>query len=365
MIQKFYHESEPWPAFRWDEAKVQVLLGKVRFRQGQMLGLMEQLEPAEKREAIILALGQEAAGSAAIEDEEFNPDELKSAIARCLKIRIPGMVPSGGMANGLAKLVTEAARFQDKKFTADLLHTWHNDLFPSSPGHVFRFLAGKWRTGPLSVISAEKNKQRVHFVAPAPERIAAEMKRFLHWLNQNEGYDEVIRSAIAHLWFLTIHPFEDGNGQIARALTLSMLQRSESMLPRYYAFSARLLEKRSEYFRELESGQRGDGDITAWLTWFLQNLLAAIDATPVLQSGIIRQHELTEKMNRESLRPRQKNILKNLQQGGHNQFTSTVYAAAGSISQDTAIRDLRMLMNRGIVQKLPGGGRSTRYRLKK
>lgn len=365
MSPEFYHESEQWPAFRWNEARVQELLGKVRFRQGQLLGMMEQLEPAEKREAIILALGQEAICSAAIETDEFNLEELKSAVARCLKIRIPGMVPSSGMANGLAKLVTEAARHQDKKYTADLFYAWHSDLFPTSPGHAFRFLTGKWRNSPLSVISAENDTQRVHFIAPAPDRIGAEMKKLLHWLNHSEGYDDVVRSAIAHLWFLTIHPFEDGNGQMARALTLSMLQRSEGMLPRYYALSARLLEKRSEYFGELEAAQRGNGDITSWLIWFMQNLLQSLDAMPVLQGGIIRQHELSEKMNRESLKPRQKSIIRSLQQAGHAHFTSTLYASAGKISQDTAIRDLRMLMNRGIVQKLPGGGRSTRYKLKK
>ncbi len=353
----YIHQLERWPNFVFDLPKLTNALGRIQFLQGRLHGQMEQLTPELRKQAIINALSAETQASCDIEAAHFDQLEIESAVARSLKIRIPDMVPSGGMAKGAAEMVVQAAAKHDKKLSSEQLCQWHTLLYPSEKGITI----GAWRNHPLDI--KDPKTGNIRFAAPNSDLLMGEMKRFIQWINQDFETHPLIKSGIAHLWFLTLHPFEDGNGQLSRAISLSLIAASEAGLPRYHAPSVILLKEKETYFQMLENTQSGNLDITEWLQWYMAIIEKSITDLKLVQAEVITKQKLEEKMEFKGLTINQKQVLRTLSQQETPYFTSADWAAVAGYSKDTALREIRTLLNLRLIQKLSHGGRSTRYRI--
>lgn len=353
----YVHQLEGWPDLHYDHGRIAVLLGKVNFLQGQLHGRMEGYSPELRKQAIINALSIETLSSSAIEDTLFDYAEVESAIARSLKIRLPDMVASGGMVKGAAEATVAGAGHYDKKLTADILCHWHAGLFPG----VSAFGGQGWRDTNLEI--KDKNGTKTRFAAPAPGALPAEMKKWLSWMNHERPENKLAKSAVAQFWLLTLHPFADGNGPISRIVSIMLLAASENGLPRYYAPSAQILKERESYFQMLEDCQKGGLDITEWVHWYLGIIEKSILEIKSTQTAVMSRQKLEDKMSALGLTMRQKQILRKMATREKLPFTSNEWADAGGYSSDTALREIRVLLNQRILQKMPNGGRSTRYRI--
>jgi len=352
----YIHQLEGWPDLRYDHSKIIALLGKVNFLQGQLHGRMEGYSPELRKQAIINALSIETLSSCAIEDTLFDYTEIESAIARSLKIRLPDMVASGGMAKGAAEATVAGAGYHDKKLTADILCNWHAGLFPGLGS-----TGSNWRNNGLEI--KDKSGIKTRFAAPSPTLLPADMKRWLSWMNQDQHENKLVKSAIAQFWLLTLHPFEDGNGPISRIISLMLLAASENGMPRYYAPSVQILKDREAYFQILEDCQKGSLDITAWIHWYVGIIEKSILEIKTTQTNVMLKQKLEDKMSAIGLSLRQKKILRKMATREKQHFTSSDWAETGGYSPDTALREIRTLLNLRILQKMPSGGRSTRYRI--
>lgn len=353
----YIHQLQQWPDLHFDRSRVAGLLETVNFLQGQLHGRMEGYTPELRKQAIINALSSETVSSHAIEDNYFDYAEAESAIARSLKIRLPDMVASGGMVKGAAEATVAGVGHHDKKLTADILCQWHSGLFPGLPSSA----AGNWRKTELEIKDISGTKTR--FAAPAPTTLQAEMKKWITWMNQESHENKLIKSAIAQFWLLCLHPFADGNGPISRIISLMLIATSENGLPRYYAPSAQILKEKEAYFQILEHSQKGSLDITAWIQWYLGIIEKSILDIKSTQTNVVSRQKLEDKMSALGLSMRQKHVLRKIAVREKPQFTSNDWAEAGGYSADTALREIRTLLNQRILQKMPKGGRSTRYRL--
>lgn len=362
----FIHADQDWPAFRWDTASLAEPLATTRHRQGLLVGRLSALGLRLQSEAELTALTSEIVQSSAIEGERLPPDEVRSSIARRLGIAAGGAGENSRAVEGVVELMIDATQRYDEPLTDDRLFGWHSALFPSGRSGMRAIKVGEWRddrSGPMQVVSGPMGSERVHFEAPPAARVATEMQRFLSWLNTEDGTDPVLRAGVAHLWFVTIHPFDDGNGRIARAIAELMLARSDARKERFYSMSAQIQEERREYYTRLEHAQRGGLDITIWLDWFLRCLARSFERAELALDAVFLKARTWERANAFGVNDRQRLVLTRLMDDWEGNLTSTKYATIAKCSPDTALRDITILIDAGVLAKNARGGRSASYRL--
>lgn len=358
---RFIHDHDNWWQFRYDSQRILTELGRVRARQGQVLGRMLSLGFDSQDEAVLSNMSLELVRSSEIEGDKLNLAEVRSSIARRLGIDTAGLVPVSRYVDGVVEMQLDATQNFAKPLTHDRLFGWHNVLFPTGMSGLYRIDVGKYRSGEMQVVSGAMGKEKVHYQAPAAERVPAEMERFIAWVNDSKDVDAMLKAAIAHLWFVSIHPFDDGNGRITRALTEMLLARSENCSKRFYSMSAAIKEMQKEYYEVLERTQHGDGDITEWLLWFLGCFEQALDSTEDILSSIMRKAEFWERHRNVAFNERQRKILNMQFDGFFGKLTSGKWAKIAKCSSDTALNDINDLIAKGILRKADARGRSTNY----
>ena len=365
-IAPYIHEHPDWPKFRWDEGHLAVPLAAARHLQGRLVGQMEALGFTVREEAVLRTLTEDVVKSSEIEGEKLDADQVRSSVARRLGIDIGGLQPSDRYVEGVVEMMLDATQHYDQPLTAERLFGWHSSLFPTGRSGMHLITVGQWRddrTAPMQVVSGPVGRERVHFEAPTAQRLEEEMDRFLEWFNGDVTTEPVLKAALAHLRFVTIHPFDDGNGRIARAIADMSLARSEGSSQRFYSMSAQIREERGEYYRILEETQRGTMDVTAWMEWFLACLTRAIEGAQTALSGVIDKARYWEKLRDVPLNDRQRLVINRLLEGFEGKLTTSKWAALTKSSTDTALRDIQQLVERGVLVRNPAGGRSTSYSL--
>jgi len=363
---QFIHERPDWPEFTWDTETVSPMLAQLRYREGRLLGGMQALGFDLRAETTLSTLTDDVVKSSAIEGEKLDSEEVRSSIARRLGLDVGGLVPASRDVEGVVELMLDATQNHGRELTAERLFVWHAALFPTGRSGMRRISIGAWRpasAGPMQVVSGPVGRETIHFEAPAAERLESEMSRFLDWFNAPTSIDPVLKAAVAHFWFVTIHPFEDGNGRIARAIADMALARADGSKERYYSMSSQIEAERKAYYRQLEKQQRNGLDITEWLTWFLGCLDRAIGSAEDTLAAVFYKARLWEQANRRPVNDRQRLVLGRMLDGFQGHMTTSKYAKLAKCSTDTALRDIRDLLDRGILIHNPGGGRSTSYRL--
>ena len=363
---RYIHEHAAWPNFLWNETRLSPLLADVRHRQGRLLGKMEALGFRLRSEATLTTLTADVLKSSAIEGELLDAGQVRSSIARRLGLEEGGLVRSSRDVEGVVEMMLDATQKFTEPVTAERLFGWHACLFPTGRSGMQTITVGGWRTsqaGPMQVVSGPIGKERVHFEAPSADRLDQEMAGFLQWFGKISGVDPVIKAALAHFWFVTIHPFEDGNGRIGRAIADMALARADGTPERFYSMSAQIEVERKQYYDILEASQRGGMDITLWLEWFLECLRRAVDGAEINLASILRKARLWEQVNEEPVNERQRAVINRLLDRFEGKLSSSKYAKLAKCSADTALRDIKVLLDRGILVQEEGGGRSTSYRL--
>ena len=366
-MKVYIHQQNEWPTFSWDNEQILLSLGTVRNMQGKIMGRMESLGFDLRKEAELDTLTQDVLKSTEIEGELLNPDQVRSSIARRLGLEISGSVESDRNVDGMVDMMMDAMQHFDKPLTTDRLFNWHSALFPAGRSGMYKITVADWRndsTGPMQVVSGAMGKEKVHYQAPDSTLIESEMVRFIDWFNNENNIDLVLKAAIAHLWFVTIHPFEDGNGRITRTLTDMLLARSDGNSQRFYSMSAQIRKERKQYYEILESTQKGNLDITNWLLWFLNCLMNALLSTESILSKVLFKAEFWNKHSKIILNERQRLLLNKLIDGLDGKLTSSKWAKIAKCSSDTALRDIQDLIDKDILRKEDAGGRSTNYELK-
>lgn len=367
VIDVWIHEHRNWPGFTWDAEALASELADIRHRQGRLLGRAEGLGFESKREASLITLTSDVVKSSAIEGENLNPKEVRSSIARRLGIDAARLVPASRDVEGIVEMILDAARQFSKPLTEDRLFDWHSALFPTGRSGMRKIAVGCWRAkdaDPMQVVSGPFGKEKVHFEAPGADRLGKEMGAFLAWFDAEDDMDPVIKAGIAHLWFVTIHPFEDGNGRIARAIGDMALARADGMQDRFYSLSSQIEAERKNYYDQLEKQQRAAPDITNWLSWFLDCLGRAVANAEATLDNVLFRARLWSTVNQRPVNERQRIIINRmLEEGFKGCMNTSKYAKMANCSNDTALRDIQELKKRGIFIQNPGGGRSTSYRL--
>ena len=362
----YIHERQDWPAFRWDHKVLAGPLAAVRHRQGRLIGRMEGLGFELRSEATLRTMTEEVVKSSEIEGEILDREQVRSSIARRLGMDIGGLVPADRNVEGVVEMMLDATQKYAEELTDERLFGWHAALFPTGWSGMHRITLGAWRddrSGAMQVISGPMGRERVHYEAPKADRLPQDMRAFLAWFNRGEEIDPVLKAGVAHLWFVTIHPFEDGNGRIARAIADMQLARSEQSPQRFYSMSAQVRQERKVYYETLEATQKGGLNITEWLTWFLACLARAFGGTEHILEGVLKKARFWEKHAGDPLNERQRDMLNRVLDGFEGKLTSSKWAKIEKCSPDTALRDITDLLERGILVKDEGGGRSTSYSL--
>ena len=361
------HEHQNWPDFTWDTDALASKLADIRHRQGRLLGRMEGLGFELRREASLSTLTNDMVKSSAIEGQNLNPKEVRSSIARRLGIDIAGLIPASRDVEGIVEMMLDATQKFSNPLTKDRLFSWHAALFPTGRSGMHRITVAGWRTpdaGPMQVVSGPIGREKVHFEAPGADLLEKEMQAFLNWFGNSHDIDPVLKAGIAHLWFVTIHPFEDGNGRIARAIGDMTLARAEATPDRFYSVSSQIEAERKDYYDHLETQQRGTPAITGWLEWFLDCLGRAVSSAETTLGNVLFKAQLWDRVNQKPVNERQRRIINRMLEDdfkGH--MNTSKYARLAKCSNDTALRDIQDLKKRGIIIQNPGGGRSTSYRL--
>jgi Fic family protein len=364
----YIHQLPDWPKFTWDEVKVTAALSEVRHRQGRLLGRMESMGFGLQAEANLHTLTLDVIKSSEIEGEILNPDQVRSSIARRLGMDIAGLIPADRHVEGVVEMMLDATQNFNDPLSNERLFSWHAAMFPTGRSGMHNIVVGKYRDNkpedPMQVVSGPMGREKVHFQAPDSEVLQKEMNLFLEWFNSEGKIDPVIKAAISHLWFVTIHPFDDGNGRIARAITDMQLSRVDNSPLRFYSMSSQIKTERKDYYDILEKTQKDGLDVTDWLQWFLSCLDRSLKATDETLALVIKKAQFWEKHNSTQLNDRQRTMLNKLLDGFEGKLTSTKWATITKTSQDTAGRDINDLLSKDILVKEPGGGRSTSYVLK-
>jgi Fic family protein len=362
----YIHLLPDWPRFYWDSNQLDGFLASLRHRQGRLIGHMEALGFNLQQEAVLETLTADVLKSSEIEGEKLDAEQVRSSIARRLGMEIGALKPADRNVEGVVEMMLDASRHYDRPLTAERVFAWHASLFPTGRSGMTKIKTGIWRDdskGPMQVVSGPAGKEHVHFEAPKADRVDAEMRGFIDWFERDSGIDPVLKAGMAHLWFVTVHPFDDGNGRIARAIADLALARSENSPQRFYSMSSQIRQERNAYYDILEKTQKGTMDITLWMDWFLGCLGRAIDGAQTALSGILVKARFWERIRGVPLNSRQRLVLNRLLDGFTGKLTTSKYAKLAKCSQDTALRDIIPLMERGILIRNPEGGRSTSYAL--
>jgi len=350
----------------WDAERLAGPLAGVRHRQGRLIGRMEGLGFSLRNEAVLQTLTEDVLKSNEIEGEKLDRDQVRSSIARRLGLDVGGLVAVDRHVEGVVEMMLDATGHYADPLTKERLFGWHAALFPTGRSGMTKIAVGRWRdvqSEPMQVVSGSIGREKVHYQAPEAQRVLGEMDAFLKWFNEPPAIDLVMAAGLAHFWFVTIHPFEDGNGRIARAIADMALARSENSHQRFYSMSAHIRLERNAYYEVLERSQQGGLDITSWLEWFLGCLDRAIDGAEVVRAGIFEQARFWESQAKKPFNERQRLVLNRIFDGFEGKLTSSKWAKLAKCSQDTAFRDIDALVKRGVLVKEPGGGRSTSYAL--
>jgi Fic family protein len=366
MAVTYVYELEDWPTFRWGRERLADQLAALRHRQGRLIGRMEGLGFGLRAEALLHTVTEDVLKSSEIEGEILDRGQVRSSIARRLGMDVGGLLPADRDVEGVVEMMLDATQKFEAPLTIDRLYDWHAALFPTGRSGMSKIRVGEWRddrAGPMQIVSGPIGKERVHYQAPAANGLDREMGEFLEWFNGENPIDGVQKAGVAHLWFVTIHPFDDGNGRIARAIADMALSRSEDSPQRFYSMSAQIRVERKAYYDILEATQKGDLEITGWLEWFLGCLDRAFDGAQTILADVLRKARFWELHGGESVNDRQRKILNRVLDGFDGKLTSSKWAKLGKCSQDTASRDIDDLIKRGILVKDPAGGRSTSYSL--
>ena len=362
-MAKYIYQYNNWPQFTWDEQEIQVLLGKVRHLQGKLFGQMSALGFSLKEETILSTLTLDVLKSSEIEGKELNYEQVRSSIARRLGIDYAGMIYSGRDVEGVVEMMLDATQNYLKPLDEERLFGWQAALFPTGRSGMQKIDVGCYRNGEMQVVSGPMGKEKIHYQALHPSQVKGEMDVFLNWFNNDTKTDMVIKAAIAHFWFIIIHPFDDGNGRIARALSDLLLARSDDSSQRFYSLSNQILVERRVYFEVLQKVQYSNGDITEWLSWFLNCLYRALESTEETMQKVFHKAEFWDKHKETVLNARQRLMLNKLLDGFDGKLKSSKWAKITKCSADTALRDIKDLIEKGILKQKESGGRSTNYEL--
>jgi Fic family protein len=357
-------ERPDWPKFRWDNARLLEPLAAARLKQGRLLGSMARLGFDLKLEAQLEALTEDVIKSSEIEGEVLDRNSVRSSLARRLGVAHAAVAPSDRRVEGIVEMMLDATQNYLTPLTPERLFGWQAALFPTGYSGLHLVLTGAWRTdaeGPMQVVSGPMGRQRVHFEAPPASRVETEMKRFLRWFNAKPAIDGLLRAALAHLWFVTLHPFEDGNGRIARAIADSALAQSESSGQRFYSVSSQIRQERSKYYESLERTQKGDMDVSKWLLWFLGCFARSIDGAEKATGDVLWKADFWQHYAREPFTERQKAVLNRYLDGVEGKLTAKKWAKLTKVSIPTAQRDINDLIERGVLRRNPGGSKNTSY----
>ncbi len=362
-MARYIYEYKNWPEFTWDYKRISLILGKVRHLQGKIFGQMAALGFSIKEETILSTLTLDVLKSSEIEGEFLNYEQVRSSIARRLGLDYAGIVPIDRNVEGVVEMMLDATQQYDKPVDQERIFGWHAALFPTGWSGMHRIDAGCYRDGEMQVVSGPMGKEKIHFQAPSAKVVKKEMDYFLEWLNNTTDIDGVIKAAIAHFWFIIIHPFDDGNGRIARAISDMLLARSEESPQRFYSLSNQILIEKKKYYEILQKEQHSSGNITDWLEWFLNCLYHALENTQETLQRILKKADFWDKHKETILNGRQRLILNKLFDGFDGKLKSSKWAKITKCSADTALRDIRDLIEKGILKRDESGGRSTNYEL--
>jgi len=362
-MSKYIHELEKWPNFYWDQGKIADLLIQLRHSQGLLIGGMQSIGFHVQEETVLQTLTQDVVKSSEIEGEILDKSLVRSSVARHLGMEIAAD-PIDRNIEGVVEMVLDATQKYDQPLTKERLLSWHASLFPSGRSGFSKIRVGAWRTGPVQVVSGRFDKEKIHFEGPAADKVDRDMQVFLDWINNETTLDLVLKAAIAHLWFITIHPFDDGNGRIGRAIADLILARSEKSSCRFYSLSTQIQKERKSYYTILEQTQKGNLDITSWIEWFFGCLSRAIQDALSTFDKVVHKAKFWEALSEKSLNERQRKIINNLLDNFKGKLTTSKWAKITKCSQDTAYRDILDLIDKEILVKNLEGGRSTSYSLK-
>jgi Fic family protein len=366
----YIHEKPDWPHFTWDAKSVAGMLSNVRLRQGALLGKMKSYGLSSQWNATLKILTEETIQSSAIEGVVLDAESVRSSIARRLGIKTAGVQNekrSSEAIEAIVAMMLDATQKYELALTSERLFGWHSALFPTGYSDLRKIRVANWRGDVMDVVSGSEGKERIHFTAPPAERVEPEMMAFFAWFNSDAQADPLLKAAIAHLWFVSIHPFDDGNGRITRAISELCLARSDNSRQRFYSMSSQILEERKGYYDILEKTQKGPLDITIWLVWFLSCLDRAIEKSNLITDSALEKESFWRRLKSRAitLNERQEKIIKKLLDGFEGQLTSEKWAKITKSSRPTALRDITDLIEKGILTQSPEGGRSTSYSLKK
>ena len=362
-MAKYIYQYKSWPDFTWQESRIYSVFGEVRHLQGRILGHMHMLGFAAKEEATLATLTQDILKSSEIEGEKLDAAQVRSSIARRLGINSAGLVEVGRNVEGMVEMMLDATQQFNKPLTHKRLFAWHSALFPTGHSGMLKIEAGRYRKGEMQIVSGAMGKEKIHYEAVPAERIKAEMDIFLKWFNTASAIDPVMKAAIAHFWFIIIHPFDDGNGRIARALSDLWLARADGTKERYYSMSSQIRIERKKYYEILQRVQHSKGDITEWLEWFLHCLRRALLASEATMQTVMRKNEFWKLHEKTEFNVRQRKMLNRLFDGLEGKLQTSKWAKMTKCSSDTALRDIRDLIAKGILRQEASGGRSTNYEL--
>jgi Fic family protein len=359
----YIYEHKNWPKFTWQDQDINVVFGQVRLMQGKLIGQMNALGFSAKEEAMLTALTTDVVKSSEIEGETLNYDQVRSSIARRLGINTAGLVAGNRHIEGVVEMMLDATQRHHLPLTEKRLLGWHAALFPTGYSGPYKIEAGRYRTGNMQIASGPMGKEKVHYEAIKPELVKTEMNRFLNWFDKDNSLDPVLKAAIAHFWFIIIHPFDDGNGRIGRALTDMLLARAEASSERFYSMSGQILIERKQYYQVLQKVQHSKGDITDWLQWFLHCLKNALLTTEQLMQKILRKTEFWKRHEHTPVNERQRRMLNKLFDNFEGKLQTSKWAKMTKTSTDTALRDIKDLIAKGVLQQTGEGGRNANYEL--
>ncbi|MFT3885342.1 MAG: Fic family protein [Flavobacteriales bacterium] len=363
-MARYIHELPDWPAFHWDAEALAPALAQAHERLGHLLGRMAAVGFDLRTEANFTTMTTDVLRTSEIEGQVLDPEQVRSSLARRLGLDVSGAAHVDRHVDGVVEMLLDATQRCQEKLTADRLFGWHAALFPTGRSGMLKVLVGQWRddsTGPMQVVSGPMGWEKVHYEAPAAPRLKKEMAAFLKWVNGKTPLDPLLKAGLGHFWFVTLHPFEDGNGRMARAIADLLLARADGSPQRFYSMSAQIRNERKKYYDVLERSQRGDLDVTAWLSWFLACLQRALVASETTLASVLAKHRFWQTHAKTAMDPRQLKVLNRLFEGFEGHLTSSKYAKLAKTSQDTASRDIADLMAKKVLKKGKAGGRSTHY----